>query len=272
MKKEGKQRLPYNADIGVLDKIISDLKTTGQEGLQQKNLWDRIGEANNKHRSYTLNLTKYLGLVESDSSKVWLSKLGASIGYMSAEGKNEVLISNLPEEYMTMTKWLVHSPQHQMYANDIKAKYVSTYGNTMVPLILDRSIACFLKYAHYIGLVQYGGKGRGAKAILTDFGKQVLERPGTETSTAQSVSSETGSVGQELQKNRESDFPLEEQEATLEGEYPIRIITRERTFDWDLKIDADLKVLDSVIEAVKENWKERQKNKKQENAEEVEEK
>lgn len=36
--------------------------------------------------------------------------------------------------------------------------------------------------------------------------------------------------------------------------FPIKIITRERTFDWDVKGEVDWDVVDSVIKSIKERW------------------
>ncbi len=43
------------------------------------------------------------------------------------------------------------------------------------------------------------------------------------------------------------------------GTFPIKIITQGEVFDWDIKGDVDWKVVDSVIQSIKERWKDLQK-------------
>jgi hypothetical protein len=236
-EKKEKVAIPYNTDTTVLGKILDDLKNSGSEGVNLKTLWANIGESNNQNKSYTLNMAKFLNLVDTDGAKVWLTPLGRSIGYVSGDKRNTLLAQNLPEIYMTMFKWIKYSPTEDMFANDIKVKFINTFGDLTSPLLLDRAIASFLHYCQYIGLIKYVGKGRGAKATLTEFGKKVLDLPTEEV------------------KKEPAKEDLVKRESLLEGEYPIRIYTRDRIFDWDIKTEADLDVIDSVIKSIKEIWR-----------------
>jgi len=243
-KEENPKKIvpPYNTDTTVLRKIIDDLKNSGSDGVNLKTLWANIDETKNLNKSYTLNMAKFLNLVDTDNVKVWLTPLGRSIGYLSEEKRNTLLAQNLPEIYMTMFKWLKYSPTEDMLANDFKVRFINTFGDLSSPVLLDRAIASFLHYCESIGLLKYVGRGRGAKAILTEFGKKVLDLPQEDVKNGTPKQPK-----QELSKSEPSE--------SLQGEYPIRITTKDRVFDWDIKTDADLQVIDSVVNSIKEIWK-----------------
>src|SRR5579872_2817232 len=166
--------LPYNADISILEKILDDLKNTGKEGINLKTLWDNIAESKNPNKSYTLTMLKYLGLVDSDGIKVWLTDLGNTMRFHPKDKKSKLLIEKLPQTYLTMVKWLKHSGG-EMPVNDIKAKFIEAFGSPKSNILFDRSIYNFLNYCKHIGLLTYVGKGSTAKASLTEFGKKILD-------------------------------------------------------------------------------------------------
>lgn len=239
-QKDQSSSLPYNTDVDILDKILKDLKNTGNEGISLDTLWADINETKNVNKRYTLNMAKFLGLIDTDGIKVWLTPLGRSIGYTSIEKRNTTLAHNMPEKYRTIFKWIKFSPSHEMSAGDIKAQFVTTFGNPASTLVLDRSIASFLNYCQYIGLLEYKGKGKGAKAILTDFGRKVMDLRIDEQKEL--------TVSQPTKESEIESLPDTDS-------YPIRIITRDRNFKWDIKSEADLGVVDSVINSIKSSWK-----------------
>jgi hypothetical protein len=242
--------IPYNADMIILGRILDDLKNSGTDGVNLKTLWANIGQSNNLNKSYTLNMSKFVNLVDTDGTKVWLTPLGRSIGYVSGDKKNTLLAKKLPNVYMTMFKWIKYSATGEMFANDIKVKFINTFGNLSSPVILDRAVASFLNYCQYIGLLKYTGKGRGAKAMLTEFGKNVLdisiEEPKVDTPKTSSQTPSKESADIKLPEN---------------ANYPVKIITRDRIFDWDIKNELDLAVIDSVINSIKQSWKSKKEGK-----------
>jgi hypothetical protein len=86
--------------------------------------------------------------------------------------------------------------------------------------------------------------GLSIPTIKRCFGKTVLDLPKEEGKPTESKKS-----------------PVNKKLESIEGElpedylYPIRIMTRDRTFDWDIKTEADLGVIDSVINSIKSSWK-----------------
>ena len=243
-EKSSQANIPYNTDTGVLGKILDDLKNSSNEGIHIKTLWANIGQTDNKNKSYTLTMAKFLGLLDSDGTKVWLTQLGRSLGYVSGDKRNTILAQNLPEVYKTMFKWIKYSANQEIFANDIKVRFINTYGSLSSPIILDRAVASFLNYCQYISLIKYSGKGRGAKAALTEFGKTVLDLPKEDGKPTES----------ETLSSKEKKEPIEK-DLPDDAIYPIRITTRDRTFDWDIKTEADLSVIDSVVNSIKTSWK-----------------
>jgi len=161
MDKE-KSKLPYHADIGLFDKMINDLKTTGPEGVNLDTMWADIGATKDNLRSFALNLGKYVDLVDSDNKKIWLTELGTTLRYMSKDERSKILASKLPDKYRTMFKW-IHADK-ELRSNEIKRKFIETWGNIISPSVLDRVISTFLNYCAWIGIVTY--QGRGIQEIL----------------------------------------------------------------------------------------------------------
>jgi len=241
-KEEVNTPLPYHADIKILEKILTDLKTSGKDGIKLETLWANIGAMNNKHRSYTLNLGKFLGLVDGDSSKVWLTDFGIALRYMNQDEKNQKLARKLFGKYLTMFKWIYDN--HEMRSNELKAEFIGTWGSTMSSSVLDRTITTFLNYCNWIGIISYQGRGNQAKAIITDFGKRMLDSnpeemtpPTTDTPTSKGK-------------------PKKESPLSKDAIYPIIIQTNDRgDFEYDIQSESDWAVIDSVITAMKERWK-----------------
>lgn len=81
--KETSKPLPYNVSMKRFDSLLNELKGVGNEGISLETLWVNMGMVKNLNRSYILNFAKYLGLVESNNNRAWLTNLGrkASIAY-----------------------------------------------------------------------------------------------------------------------------------------------------------------------------------------------
>jgi hypothetical protein len=262
MNKEATDKdtdIPYNSDPDVLDKILDELKNTGADGINIKTLWQNIDESTNPNRSYTLTLARYLNLVDSDGAKVWLTKLGNQIRFYSGDKRNMILIENLPQTYTTMCKWIKHS-SGEMLASDLKAKYIEVFESMKSNIVFDRAIASFLNYCDHIGLLIYSGKGGKAIIKLTDFGKQVLDQP-SGVEKIEKSDDEKNNSEPEIKDKKGNQIEL-----SKDAIYPIKIITNDRVFDWDIKAETDLHVIDSVITSIKEGWKKLQKQQQFENS------
>ena len=245
-KNESQGLLPYHTDIELLSKMLDDLKTSGKDGVNLNTLWVSIGAAKNSHRSYTMTLGRFLGLVDSDNNKVWLTDFGSTLRYMTKVERSEILATRLPEKYLTMFKWIRAS--EEMRSNEIKRKFIEAWGSHSSATVLDRAITTFLNYLHWLGLIVYQGRGNQAKGIITNLGKRVLDLPPDELKTIQSP----------IEDKSPDATPKGVTTLSSEAVYPIKIITRDREFDWDIKSETDLSVIDSVMISIKEGWKKTQ--------------
>lgn len=250
-EKEPKKgfRIPYNADIDLLDKILGELKNSSGDGMKLETLWVDVGAAKNSNRSYTLSLAKYLGLADSDNIKAWLTELGvSSIRYATGDKRKSILAKSMPEEYLSMFKWIKNA--QELRSNEIKPKFIEAWGKPNSLSILDKGITTFLNYCQYLKIIRYIGKGNLARAVITDFGKTVLDVNGE----------------QEIEKEAETLAPITVTSPPpsahvilpTDATYPIKIITNDRVFDWDIKSETDLSVIDSVMTSIKEGWKKNQ--------------
>jgi len=256
MNKEDTNQLPYNLDIDLFESILNDLKSVGLEGIKMGTLWVNVKAAKNLNRSYTLNMAKYLNLIDTDKTNVWLTDMGIqSFKYASGDKRRIILAQSMPDRYKTMFKWIKNAGE--LATSEIKGEYVKNLGAPISTLIFDKAIATFLIYCDYLKIITYAGKGNAAKATITEFGKTVLD---TETEYHEKTTpSKTDTTSKELHKqNQTSLLP--------DGVYPIRIIAIDRDFPWDIKSETDWIVIDSVIKSIRQDWEKNIKNLKEDNS------
>ncbi|MEX2193252.1 MAG: DUF5343 domain-containing protein [Nitrosarchaeum sp.] len=244
MSKE-ETKLPYHGDIELFEKMLNDLKTAGIEGINVETMWANIGASKDNMRSFTLNLGKFVGLVDSDNKKAWLTDLGTTLRYMSKEERGKVLSQKLPDKYLTMFKWI--QSEKEMKSNEIKKRFIQTWGNIFSTSVLDRAITTFLNYADWLNIIIYQGRGNQAKAVITELGKRVLELNPNELHT-DTPPKHNGDSSLDGKQNKELTLPTD-------ATYPIIVKTNDRDFHWDIKSEADWTVIDSVIASIKEGWK-----------------
>jgi len=240
------EKLPYHADIVLFEKMLGDLKTSGSDGVNLDTLWANIGAAQHKLRSYTLGLGKFVGLMDSDNKKAWLTDLGTTLRYMSKDERGKTLSTKMPEKYLTMFKWILD--EKEVRSNELKRKFIETWGSVISASVLDRAITTFLNYCDWLGIIKYQGRGNQAKAIITEFGKRVLELSTVET-TSEPPPENNGNQPSPQLENQKSDLPLPK-----DAVFPVIIKTRDRYFDYDMKTELDLKIIDTVIASIKDDW------------------
>ena len=238
-------KLPYHADIELFEKMLTDLKSSDKDGINVETLWANIGATKNSLRSFTLSLGKFVGLMDSDTKKVWLTDFGSTLQYMSKDERGKALASKLPEKYLTMFKWIRNDKE--LRSTEIKRKFIETWGKIVSTAVLDRTITTFLNYCDWLGVIIYQGRGNQAKAIITDLGKRILESP---PSADEGDASDAGA--EPPTGNGKQDKKLQ---LSKDATYPIIIKTNDRDFDWDVKSESDWAVIDSVIASIKEGWK-----------------
>ncbi len=54
-------------------------------------------------------------------------------------------------------------------------------------------------------------------------------------------------------------LPVQQNEAQ-EGEFPVKIVSPERTFTWDIKNELDWQVVETALKSIKERWKTKNNN------------
>lgn len=243
------EKLPYHAEMTLFEKILEDLKTAGSEGMNLDTLWVDVGAKQNNLRSFSLGLGKYLGLLDSDNKKAWLTNLGTILRYMSKNDRSKKLALRLPSRYLTMFKWIRDA--EEIRSNDLKLKFVENWGTKLSKGVLDRVIATFLNYCGWLGIIDYQGRGNQAKATITDFGKQVLDLPRDEHENKKREQDDNNKKGKE------------EIKLPTNATYPIIIKTNDREFEWDVKTSEDWYVVDSVIASIKKGCKVQQGPKKE---------
>ncbi len=241
MKKEKGGMLPYNTNMGLLDKMISELKNTGKDGMLVDTLWSNLSEKKNVNRKYTLNLAKYLGFIDADSKKIHLTDLGRQVSITSGEKRNILMIRNLPSEYLSMVKWILHSGG-ETNSQDIKVKFIENFGSVSSNILLDRMVGTFFSYGEYINTLTHTGKGRGAKVVLTDVAKKVIDSTEPIKQAEQEILKESGSDT----KKPKIVIP--------DAMHQITIGTPERDFVWDIKSDSDWPVVEAALKSMREDW------------------
>ena len=250
MNNEENLKLPYHADIPLFGKILDDLKTSGKEGISISTLWVNIGGTNKNMRSFTINLGKYVGLFDSDGKKIWLTDFGSTLQYMSKDERGKALASKLPEKYLTMFKWIRNDGE--LRSTEIKRKFIETWSKNISTPVLDRTVTTFLNYCDWLGIITYQGRGNQAKAIITDLGKRALEISSQKPPTQHLTPQEIGNIPVEPTPDTHLSLPKE-------AVFPIIIKTRDRIFNYDMKTELDLKIIDTVIDSIKDDWSTSQK-------------
>lgn len=247
MNEEDANPLPYNLDIKLFEDILNDLKTAGPNGIKLGTLWVNVSAAKNVNRSYTLNMAKYLDLVDTDKTNVWLTDIGIqSFKYASGEKRRTILALNMPDRYKTIFKWIKNAGE--LSTSAIKGEFVRNLGGPKSTLIFDKAITTFLTYCDYLKIITYTGKGNAAKATITEYGRTVLDQDAGETKID---IAETKSKSESLNQTKISELQ--------KGTYPIIIKTPDREIPYDIRTENDFTVIDAIFKSIKEDWNKLQK-------------
>jgi hypothetical protein len=260
MSKKAELKLPYNVDFEIFDKILGELQHTKEDGINVNTMWINTGEAKNVNKSYSLNMAKFLGLIEIVGDNVKLTKTGRLVTLTSEGKRNEMLVRNLPDKYIAMYKWIKLSPNHQMQSGDLKVKYHETYGDIHSQNLLERSIATFMKYMEHISVATHSGKGKGAKVILTDAGKTILDSIPTHF-----TDNKENTDAHDIKSHK---LAFKEQSPLEDGSHIITIISPGRQdFAYEIRAKTDWDVIDKVIESMKRDWETKNKPTEEGNSE-----
>ena len=242
-----KKLLPYNVNLSLLLKIPDDLKSTGGEAMPLETLWQHLGVAKKLGNSYTLNAAEYLKLVEVESSKVKLTKLGKSVAYSSGNRRNELLILGLPEEYKTMTGWIIHEGG-EISRTTLQSKFVDNF-DALKPRMLLATLSTYLTYCVSIELLQYAGRGDDAKVVLTAFGKKTLE-----SATSTPLQEEQSKVNSPQVQQQGSTQPVQNQPTTEDYDFVI-LVKGMKPIKIDVETPEDIATLSAHMKALIAKWR-----------------
>ena len=258
MVENAKMTLPFNINretLSFLHKILTEV-VESKNGISKEALLKNMGASNNAAVVYrAVNFLKYLGLIDVDGGILKPTTAGTKVVYSTPNNKNILLIKTLPPAYLTMTKWLYHeggSATSSFFTN----KAIDEFKEMKLrhkPLL--NAINSFLNYARYIQLIDYTGRGINAKATLSSLGKDALHFNASIDATdgEAAISSAQESIAEPTTiHDRAAPQPLGN------GSYPIQITTKDRDFRWDIKGASDVKVVDSIIRAIKSDLVKRQ--------------
>ena len=121
--------------------------------------------------------------------------------------------------------------------------------------IYDWMLNQFAKYGEYLGILNYI-KGQNSRCEITEFGRQVLSFSDKIEAPATILQKEN--LQQQAKPNQ-----IFYADINLEGEYPIRIMTKDtKPFDWDIHTEEDWLLIETALKAIKARWEKTQNEKK----------
>jgi len=253
IETQEKDELPYNFSTDILMMLVDELCSTGKEGITINELFSNIGKGSMGGKSYVINALEFFDLGKTDGKKIYRTDLCRNISFQRGK-KSQLLAENLPAKYIKILKWIKHSATQSMNPSELKIQYANETDYKKSDKTLDRSISTFLAYTKNLGLLLRSGSGPSTSYELTEFGKKII----------------TGNSGQVIEKDNSSSSKEETKPITkmeTQDGYWIRMETPDRTpIMIDVHTEADWIAISSILNAWKENWKnkheEKNKNKK----------
>src|SRR3989338_102287 len=236
-----KTNIPYGAQIKIVEKMINEVPSLGSEGLDLQTFYNNISEGKNQNRSFSLTFVKFLGLIDSNKAKVWSTDLGKKFAHVSSSDRKKFLVKHFPQLYKTILKWIYYGNGKEMSLSELRTKYVETYGGDIAPALLNGAITSFLNYANMLGVIKYIAQGSMSKAVLTELGKNYFDNQSEEQEPEKKEIKEESEEKKEKPKGYHVNLSASDR-------YPVTI---------EIHTDADWDVLESIIKAYRQAWKEK---------------
>ena len=240
--------LPYGADLKVIFTIVEVVSREGNISVSE--LYKHLPIKSNPTKSYSKKTAEFLGLITSKGYAVEITEIGKLfVANKGEENRKKFLANNMPKKYKMLLGWIDSSKEGIMELSELKQAIIrSKLEDKKNPDIYDWMLNSFANFGESIGILKYI-KGQKSRCEITEFGKQVL-----------SVNERAEAPLINIQNKEQNIKPKQifYADIELEGEYPIRILTKEgKPFDWDIHSEEDWKVVEAALEAIKRRWKDK---------------
>jgi len=244
MTKETNE-LPYGGDLKVIFTIVEVVSREGD--ISTSELYKHLPIKSNPTKSYSKKTAEFLELISSKGYSVEITELGKLfIANKGEENRKKFLANNLPKKYKMLLGWINSSKDGVMELSELKQAIIrNKLEDKNNPDIYDWMLNSFANFGESVGILRYI-KGQKSRCEITEFGKQVL-----------SVNERAESPIQHNTHSEEKTKPRQifYADVELEGEYPIRILTRDgKPFDWDIHTEADWELVEAALKAIKARW------------------
>ena len=217
-----KIHLPYMVDFKLLDKLFL---AVGQRGsLSVSELYAQLSDVDDSAKSAAKNMGEYLGLVRTENRVVYLTELGSRAIRSDDLGRRNVLIQNLPVDYIDILK-LLHENKGSLSVEQLTSLFLDDKELNPKAFVGKYIVRTWANYMERLGLVVYT-KGRNSGVQLSKLAEQLLQN-------AKTVSP-----------------PAENQQL-----FVVRIVTPGRVFQHDIQNDLDWTVVEAALNSAREAWK-----------------
>ena len=226
---------PYDSDIDLMENMLRSLAS----GEKSKGvLYKEFPKTPVPTKSYTMRLMEFCSFVAFNGDSVRLTTFGQRfVNSGSLEKKAAILMEAMPEYYKIMLSWFVNN-ETGLKLEEVSDNMLRTWDSVLATKVKFSARTFLLLMRKYKAISFVGGKVNIYQ--ITQLGKDLVEKKYDAGRTEIVIEPK-----QTITNHDTKDV------------FPIRVITRERSFDWDIKSEADWKVIDSVIESIKHNWKEK---------------
>lgn len=243
---EEKIDMPYGADFKTVFTIV---EVVGREhNISRPELYKHLPAVNDTNKSYSKKMAEFLGLISSNGYNIEISETGKLfVANKGEDNRKKFLANNLPKKYKMLLSWINNADEGIMSLNELKQAIIkSKLEEKKNTDIYDWMLNQFAKFGEYLGILTYT-KGQNSRCAINEFGKQVLSM----NEKAESTKSPNTINPEEKTKPRQIFYA----DVELEGEYPIRILTKEgKPFDWDIHTETDWELVEAALKAIKARW------------------
>lgn len=249
---ENETEMPYGADLKTTFAMV---EVVGREHkILRPELYKHLPSVSNPDKSYAKKMADFLGLITSNGYSIEISETGQLfLANKGEENKKKFLANNLPKNYKMLLSWINNSKDGIMSINELKQAIIkSKIEEKKNTNIYDWMLGQFAKYGEYLGILNFI-KGQNSRCEITEIGRQVLS-----VNEKAEISSEQQTL--QIQGKPKQIFYAD---IELEGEYPIRILTRDgKPFDWDIHTEEDWTLVETALKAIKARWEKKQNENK----------
>ena len=245
--------MPYGAELKT---VFTIAEVVGREhNISRPELYKHLQAVNDTTKSYSKKMADFLGLIVSNGFNIEISEAGKLfLANKGEDNKKKFLANNLPKKYKMLLSWINSGNDGIMSLNELKQAIIKTKleekKNTN---IFDWMLNQFAKYGEYLGVLGYI-KGQNSRCEITELGKQVLSFSEKQEAPISTIAPQRENLQQSPKPNQ-----LFYADINLDGEYPIRILTKDgKPFEWDIRTEQDWVLVEQALKAIKARWEKTQ--------------